>query len=42
MKMQGQYGGLEDKRLSRVALDLYKAYGFRHGVMRGFWVRFID
>lgn len=38
VRMQGQYGGLEDKRLSRVALDLYKTSGFRYGVMRGFWV----
>ncbi|GJJ08396.1 hypothetical protein Clacol_002611 [Clathrus columnatus] len=37
VKMQGQYGGIEDKRLSRVAVDVYKSYGFRRGVMRGFW-----
>jgi len=36
--MQGQYGGADDKRLSRVALDVYRQSGFRYGIMRGFWV----
>ena len=38
VRMQGQYGAVDDKRLSRVAIDLYKKWGFRKGVMRGFWV----
>ncbi|KAF8519511.1 mitochondrial carrier [Gautieria morchelliformis] len=38
VRMQGQYGAVDDKRLSRVAADLYKTWGFRQGVMRGFWV----
>ncbi|KAF8525966.1 mitochondrial carrier domain-containing protein [Hysterangium stoloniferum] len=38
VKMQGQYGGANDRRLSRVAIDLYRSSGFRHGIMRGFWV----
>jgi hypothetical protein len=32
-----QYGGKEDKRLVAVITDLYKRYGLRHGIMRGFW-----
>ncbi|KAF8314920.1 mitochondrial carrier [Clavulina sp. PMI_390] len=35
--MQGQYGGAGDKKLSRVARDMWQQWGFRHGVMRGFW-----
>ncbi|KAF8319853.1 mitochondrial carrier domain-containing protein [Cantharellus anzutake] len=38
IRMQGQYGGADDKRLSRVARDLWKEWGFRKGIMRGFWV----
>jgi hypothetical protein len=38
VRMQGQYGAADDKRLSRVAADLYKRWGFRRGIMRGFWV----
>lgn len=36
--MQGQYGSATDKKLSRVAGDLWKEWGFRNGIMRGFWV----
>jgi solute carrier family 25 (mitochondrial carnitine/acylcarnitine transporter), member 20/29 len=35
--MQGQYGGREDRRLSRVFRDTWATQGFRHGVMKGFW-----
>lgn len=42
IRMQGQYGGVDDKRLSRVARDMWREWGFRHGVMRGFWACFID
>ena len=38
--MQGQYGAVGDKRLSRVAADMWREWGFRRGVMRGFWVFF--
>ncbi|KAH8081197.1 putative mitochondrial ornithine transporter 1 [Filobasidium floriforme] len=37
IRMQAQYGGKEDKRLVAVITDLYKRYGLRHGIMRGFW-----
>jgi hypothetical protein len=37
IRMQGQYGGVTDKRLSRVFLDTWRNAGLRHGVMRGFW-----
>ena len=35
--MQGQYGKAGDKRLSRVVRDVYQEWGFRRGIMRGFW-----
>ncbi|KAF8589466.1 mitochondrial carrier [Ramaria rubella] len=38
VKMQGQYGGTDDRRLSKIAVDLYRKAGFRYGIMRGFWV----
>lgn len=38
IKMQGQYGGKDDKRLGRVVGDMWKEYGFRNGIMRGYWV----
>ncbi|CEL52721.1 Mitochondrial substrate carrier family protein G OS=Dictyostelium discoideum GN=mcfG PE=2 SV=1 [Rhizoctonia solani AG-1 IB] len=37
VRMQGQYGGKADKKLSTVFWDMWKDYGFRKGVMRGFW-----
>lgn len=37
IRMQGQYGDASDRKLSRVFRDTWKAHGFRHGVMRGFW-----
>jgi solute carrier family 25 carnitine/acylcarnitine transporter 20/29 len=40
IRMQGQYGGQGDKRLSAVVGDMWRQYGFRDGIMRGFWVRF--
>jgi solute carrier family 25 carnitine/acylcarnitine transporter 20/29 len=36
--MQGQYGDATDKRLSIVFRDMWSQWGFRKGVMRGFWV----
>ena len=39
VRMQGQYGAAGDKKLSAVFWDMWKDWGFRRGVMRGFWVR---
>ncbi|PWN35314.1 mitochondrial carrier [Meira miltonrushii] len=38
IRMQSQYGGQGDRKLRQVAADLWQQHGFRHGVMRGFWV----
>lgn len=38
IRMQGQYGGTGDKKLSGVVSDMWKQYGFRNGIMRGYWV----
>ena len=38
IRMQGQYGGATDKRLRQVVGDMWRDYGFRQGIMRGFWV----
>lgn len=40
IRMQGQYGGAGDKRLSAVFKDMWREYGFRHGIMRGYWVSY--
>jgi len=37
VKMQDQYGDAKDKPLSRQFRDIWRANGFRRGVMRGFW-----
>ncbi|CUA71662.1 hypothetical protein RSOLAG22IIIB_04708 [Rhizoctonia solani] len=37
VRMQGQYGAKGDKKLSIVFWDMWRDYGFRKGVMRGFW-----
>ena len=36
--MQGQYGAKDDKRLRDVAREMWRDWGFRKGVMRGYWV----
>jgi solute carrier family 25 carnitine/acylcarnitine transporter 20/29 len=36
--MQGQYGTSGDKKLRHVASELWSQWGFRQGIMRGFWV----
>ncbi|PBK75895.1 mitochondrial carrier [Armillaria solidipes] len=36
--MQGQYGNATDKRLRRVVSDQWSQWGFRKGIMRGYWV----
>ncbi|KAG8895273.1 hypothetical protein FRB99_000667 [Tulasnella sp. 403] len=37
VRMQGQYGGADDKRLRAVFAEVAKD-GFRRGIMRGYWV----
>ncbi|KAF9506302.1 hypothetical protein BS47DRAFT_438348 [Hydnum rufescens UP504] len=37
IRMQGQYGTVGNKSLGRVAADMWREWGFRRGVMRGFW-----
>ncbi|ODN83740.1 hypothetical protein L202_01832 [Cryptococcus amylolentus CBS 6039] len=41
IKMQGQYGGADDKRLSKIVGDTWRQYGLRDGIMRGYWVTVI-
>ncbi|KAJ9110968.1 hypothetical protein QFC20_002734 [Naganishia adeliensis] len=49
IKMQGQvmlptdktilqYGGADDKKLGAVVKDTYRQWGFKNGIMRGYWV----
>lgn len=38
IRMQGQYGAITDQRLRAVGRELLSEWGFRKGVMRGFWV----
>ncbi|KAL7010314.1 hypothetical protein EMMF5_000335 [Cystobasidiomycetes sp. EMM_F5] len=38
IRMQGQYGAATDMKLRDVFSEMASKYGFRHGVMRGFWV----
>ncbi|THG99475.1 hypothetical protein EW145_g7259 [Phellinidium pouzarii] len=38
VRMQGQYGAATDKRLRIVVSDMWRQWGFRKGIMRGFWV----
>ena len=38
VRMQGQYGAKDDKRLRAVVHEMWSNYGFRHGIMRGYWV----
>lgn len=38
VRMQGQYGAASDKRLRAVASEMWSQYGFRNGIMRGYWV----
>jgi hypothetical protein len=39
VRMQGQYGNPSDKRLRVVVREMWAEWGFRRGVMRGYWVR---
>jgi len=38
VRMQGQYGVATDKKLSAVVREMWKDWGFRKGIMRGYWV----
>ncbi|KAK7057998.1 mitochondrial carrier domain-containing protein [Favolaschia claudopus] len=38
VRMQGQYGAESDKRLRVIAREMWLEWGFRKGVMRGYWV----
>ncbi|KAI6169630.1 mitochondrial carrier [Pisolithus thermaeus] len=38
VRMQGQYGAATDKRLRDVAREMWRDWGFRRGIMRGYWV----
>ena len=41
VRMQGQYGAATDKRLSVVVSEMWKDWGFRKGIMRGYWVSYV-
>ncbi|KAH9834225.1 mitochondrial carrier [Rhodofomes roseus] len=38
VRMQGQYGMPGDKRLRAIMSEMWREWGFRKGVMRGYWV----
>ena len=38
VRMQGQYGQPGDKKLHVVVNEMWKDWGFRRGIMRGYWV----
>lgn len=38
--MQAQYGP-NPKKMREIVSDMYNKYGWRQGIMRGFWVRII-
>lgn len=38
VRMQGQYGAETDKRLRAVVSEMWKNWGFKKGIMRGYWV----
>jgi solute carrier family 25 carnitine/acylcarnitine transporter 20/29 len=38
IRMQGQFGGAGDKKLGKVVGDVWRNYGLRDGIMRGYWV----
>ncbi|KAG1846571.1 mitochondrial carrier [Suillus subalutaceus] len=40
VRMQGQYGAATDKKLRDVAKEMWRDWGFRNGIMRGYWVTF--
>ncbi|KAF4598913.1 hypothetical protein EYR38_007326 [Pleurotus pulmonarius] len=38
VRMQGQYGAATDKKLRDIVREMWSEWGFRKGVMRGYWV----
>lgn len=38
VRMQGQYGAATDKRLGVVVSEMWRDWGFRKGIMRGYWI----
>jgi len=38
VRMQGQYGDKSDKRLRTIVSQMWTQWGFRKGVMRGYWI----
>ncbi|TFK20837.1 mitochondrial carrier [Coprinopsis marcescibilis] len=38
VRMQGQYGSASDKRLRAVFSEMWREYGIRRGILRGYWV----
>lgn len=38
VRMQGQYGAATDKRLRDIAREMWQDWGFKRGIMRGYWV----
>lgn len=38
VRMQGQYGSANDKRLRDIAREMWREWGFTRGIMRGYWV----
>ncbi|KAI0090871.1 mitochondrial carrier [Irpex rosettiformis] len=40
VRMQGQYGSKDDKTLRATVRDMWVKYGFRNGIMRGYWITF--
>ncbi|KAM5539366.1 hypothetical protein V8D89_006818 [Ganoderma adspersum] len=38
VRMQGQYGQPGDKKLRAVVSEMWSEWGFRKGIMRGYWV----
>lgn len=42
VRMQGQYGGAMDQKLKAVVRDMWVQWGFRKGIMRGFWVSRVE
>ncbi|KAI0343773.1 mitochondrial carrier [Trametopsis cervina] len=38
VRMQGQYGAKDDKKLRAVVREMWSKYGLRNGIMRGYWI----
>lgn len=41
VRMQGQYGAATDKKLLAVVGHMWRDWGFKKGIMRGYWVCYI-